>query len=74
MTNVGTLDRILRFALGAVLVAAAFVPPVAEFVAPWGSWKYALTAWGVVMLGTAALRFCPAYTLLGIRTCPHARS
>ncbi len=27
MTNVGTLDRTLRFLLGALLVAAVFVPP-----------------------------------------------
>ncbi|MFA6964995.1 DUF2892 domain-containing protein [Bosea sp. (in: a-proteobacteria)] len=74
MTNVGALDRTLRFILGAVLVAAVFVPPVADMVAPWGAWKYALTAGGLVMLGTAAFRFCPAYTLLGIRTCPLAKS
>lgn len=73
MANVGTVDRALRFMLGAALVAAVFVPPSADLVAPWGSWKYALTAWGVVMLGTAAFRFCPAYTLLGVRTCPLAR-
>ena len=74
MTNVGTVDRALRFVLGALLVVAVFIPPFAEMVAPWGAWKYALTAWGVVMLGTAAFRFCPAYTLLGVRTCPLAKS
>jgi hypothetical protein len=25
---------------------------------------------GIVMPGTAAFRFCPAYTVLGIRPCP----
>lgn len=74
MTNVGTLDRTLRFLLGALLVAAVFVPPFAGMVASWGAWKYALTVWGVAMLATAAFRFCPAYTLLGIRTCPVAKS
>jgi hypothetical protein len=74
MTNVGTRDRTLRFILGAVLVAAVFVPPIAGMVAPWGAWKYALTVWGLAMLGTATLRFCPAYTLLGIRTCPLPKS
>jgi hypothetical protein len=29
---------------------------------------------GIVMLGTAAFRFCPAYTLLGIRTCPISKT
>ena len=69
MVNVGSLDRMIRFIVGALLVAAAFVPPLAGWVAPLGAWKYALTAWGVVMLLTAAIRFCPAYSLLGIKTC-----
>ena len=68
--NVGTVDRALRLVLGLVLVAAAFVPPLADMVAGWGAWKYLLTACGVVLLATAAFRFCPAYALLGIRTCP----
>ena len=25
---------------------------------------------GIVVPGTAAFRFCPAYTVLGIRSCP----
>lgn len=68
MRNVGTLDRTLRFILGAVLVAAPFL--LATTFAPLGAWRFAVVAWGIVMLGTAAFRFCPAYTLLGIRTCP----
>jgi hypothetical protein len=71
MANVGSLDRTLRFILGAVLVAAPFL--LAETFAPLGAWRFAVVAWGVVMLGTAAFRFCPAYTLLGIRTCPVAK-
>ena len=68
--NIGVLDRWVRFVLGLVLVMAAFVSPLAELVAGWGAWKYALTVWGLVMLATALFRFCPAYTLLGINTCP----
>ena len=68
--NVGSVDRALRFAFGIVLFAAVFVPPLAGMVAGWGNWKYALTVIGLVMLATALFRFCPAYTLLGIRTCP----
>ena len=70
MQNVGSLDRMLRLVAGAVLLASAFVPPMAGWVAGWGNWKYALTLWGAVMIATALFRFCPAYTLLGIRTCP----
>jgi len=72
MANVGPLDRILRVTLGAVLVAAPFL--LAETFAPLGAWRFAVVAWGVVMLGTAVFRFCPAYTLLGIRTCPIVKS
>ncbi|WP_332680709.1 YgaP family membrane protein [Bosea sp. (in: a-proteobacteria)] len=71
--NVGVLDRWVRFVFGLVLVMAAFVSPFAELVAGWGAWKYALTICGVVMLATALFRFCPAYTLLGIRTCERAQ-
>ena len=72
MANVGPLDRILRFTLGAVLVAAPFL--LVDTFAPLGAWRFAVVAWGVVMLGTAVFRFCPAYTLLGIRTCPVPKS
>ena len=72
MANVGPLDRILRFTLGAGLVAAPFL--LVETFAPLGAWRFAVVAWGVVMLGTAVFRFCPAYTLLGIRTCPVPKS
>jgi hypothetical protein len=70
MANVGTIDRSLRFILGIVLLAAPFLPPFAGLFAAWGLWKFAVAAAGIVMLGTAAFRFCPLYTLLGIRTCP----
>ncbi len=74
MANVGSLDRTLRFILGAVLLAAPFLPPLAGFFAAWGVWKFAVAAVGVVMIGTALFRFCPAYRLLGIRTCAISKS
>ena len=74
MANVGSLDRTFRFIVGAILLAAPFLPPLAGFFAAWGAWKFAVAAVGVVMLGTAAFRFCPAYTLLGIRTCPISKT
>lgn len=67
MANIGSLDRAVRFLLGAALLAAPFLLP-ATF-APLGPWRYAVAAIGAVLLGTAAFRFCPAYRLLGIRTC-----
>ena len=57
--NVGTIDRALRAIVGLVLIALVFVGPQT----PWG-WI------GLVPLLTAVIGFCPAYTLLGIKTCP----
>jgi hypothetical protein len=55
--NVGTIDQGLRLAIGFVLVFLAGIGVV-------GAWGYA----GVVLMLTAAFRFCPAYRVLGIRT------
>lgn len=74
MVNVGSIDRLFRFVLGIVLLAAPFLPQFAGYFAEIGAWKYAVAGAGVVMLGTAILRFCPAYTLLGIRTCELKKS
>jgi len=57
--NVGIIDRALRAIVGLVLIALVFVGPQT----PWG-WI------GLVPLLTAVIGFCPAYTLLGIKTCP----
>ena len=58
MENVGTIDRVLRVVLGSVLIALVFIGPRT----PWG-WI------GLIPLLTAAVGFCPAYRLFGIRTC-----
>lgn len=56
--NEGTIDRVARIAAGVLLFAIAF------FAAkPW------LTVFGVVMLLTGAVGFCPLYRLIGIDTC-----
>ena len=65
MVNIGSLDRTLRFALGAALLVAAFLPALGEL----GAWRFVLIGLGVVALVTAALRICPAYMLLGLRSC-----
>lgn len=72
MANVGTLDRIARSALGLALLAVAFAVPAAEAALGLAWWL--LPVAGVVMIGTAAVRFCPLYTLLGVRTCPMPKS
>ncbi len=57
-SNVGGIDRVIRVALGAVLVALAATGTV-------GVW-----AWlGLLPLATGLLGWCPPYSLLGINTC-----
>ncbi len=63
MTNVGGIDKILRIVVGLALIAFALFAPATI------SWKW--IGWiGVVPVLTALMGFCPAYTLLGINTCP----
>ena len=54
--NIGTIDRILRFIVGASLIAYGVINQ---------SWIGAI---GVIPLLTAFIRFCPLYCPLGIST------
>lgn len=56
--NVGTIDRLIRVAIGAMLVALALAGVV-------GAWGYV----GIIPLLTGAVGSCPAYTLLGFSSC-----
>jgi hypothetical protein len=58
--NVGTADRVLRVLVGLGLLSLLVV---LDGNARW------LGLIGLVPLLTAGIRFCPLYTLLGIRTC-----
>ena len=58
MQNVGGIDQVLRIVVGAALIALT----VMDIIPVWG---YI----GVVPLATGLFRWCPAYTLFGIRTC-----
>lgn len=58
-SNIGTIDRSIRIVAGICLIAATFF----GLIGPWG-WL------GLVPLATGLFRFCPAYRLLGLRTCP----
>ncbi|MEQ1601851.1 MAG: DUF2892 domain-containing protein [Methylophilaceae bacterium] len=57
-TNVGSIDRVLRIIAGLVLVGLASQGVI-------GAWGWI----GVIPMATGIFRFCPAYTLLGIKTC-----
>lgn len=65
--NVGTTDRILRAALGALLLFLAFFSGLPAFDA--GIVKYVAAIVGVVMLVVAAVRMCPIYSIFGIKSC-----
>lgn len=58
-TNVGGIDRILRIVLGVVLIALTLSGTI-------GIWGWI----GLVLLLTAAIGFCPLYTVLGFSSCP----
>jgi hypothetical protein len=58
-TNEGSIDRIVRIVAGLILIGLAATGTV-------GVWGWI----GIVPLATGLLGWCPAYTLLGINTCP----
>ena len=58
--NVGTVDRDIRVLIGLGLLSLFFI---LDGNARW----FGLI--GFVPLLTAGIRFCPLYTVLGIRTC-----
>jgi hypothetical protein len=59
MCNVGGIDRVLRILVGLVLISLVFIGPKVI----WG-WV------GLVPLLTGIFKFCPAYKLIGVNTCP----
>jgi hypothetical protein len=61
--NVGGIDRILRIVLGLALIALTLTGAI-------GVWGWV----GLVPLATAAMGFCPLYTVLGFSTCPAKRA
>lgn len=66
-TNVGTIDRILRAALGVGLLYLAFMSGLPAFEG--GVMKYGAALVGVVMLVVATTRICPIYSIFGFKTC-----
>lgn len=62
-TNVGSVDRIARVIIGLALIALTLTGAI-------GLWGWI----GVVPIATAAMGWCPAYTLLGFSSCPMKKS
>ena len=61
--NVGSTDKIVRIAVGALLILLALLGTIG-----WWGWI------GVVLLATGLMNWCPAYNLFGINTCPTGKS
>lgn len=66
--NVCSIDRLVRVALGVVLVVVGFAA-VLEMIAVGTTAGVGALVVGVVLLGTGAIRLCPLYSLLGVDTC-----
>jgi hypothetical protein len=60
-SNVGSIDRVVRVLIGLVLLSLFFLLE--------GKAKY-FGLIGLVPLLTAAIGFCPLYTVIGLSTCP----
>jgi hypothetical protein len=63
--NVGGIDRILRIVAGIAVLLLFFMLE--------GNARY-WALLGLVPLLTGLFRFCPAYSLLGLNTCPMKRA
>jgi hypothetical protein len=55
--NEGTIDRIIRIVIGAVLVGLAYTGNL-------GQWAYI----GIIPLFTGIIGWCPLYAILGVQT------
>ncbi len=61
-TNESGLDRGLRAAAGVILAIVAFVVGIGSALG------IVLAVLAAILLGTAAVGFCPIYRILGMRT------
>ena len=60
--NVGGIDRILRIAVGLILILGT--PQLLGYIGSNWAWL------GLLPLLTGLLRTCPAYKLIGMNICP----
>ena len=59
--NMGPFDRLLRMVGGIALLVWAYI----------GTSDWHMLGWiGLVPLATAAIGWCPAYSIIGVNTCP----
>ena len=65
--NVGMIDRVIRIIVGILLIAFAMRVGFPETGWNWIGWI------GVVPILTAIFGYCPAYSVVGLSTCPLTR-
>ncbi len=61
--NVGNTERMIRFLLGLILIGAALFVPMHPYA------QIGLAAAGAIALITAAISFCPLWSIFGVNTC-----
>ncbi|GGE56765.1 YgaP family membrane protein [Actibacterium pelagium] len=69
--NVGTIDRVIRAAIGVSLLALALAADLAIFENM--ALQIIAVAVGLVMLTVSATRVCPIYSIFGFKTCEVAQ-
>jgi Protein of unknown function (DUF2892) len=62
--NVGNTDKFIRIVLAIVFGTLFFTNTVT------GIFGMALLIFGIILIATSLISFCPIYPLLGINTCP----
>ncbi|WP_396182840.1 DUF2892 domain-containing protein [Flavobacterium sp.] len=62
--NVGNTDKLIRIVLAIVFGTFFFTNTVT------GILGMALLIFGIILIATSLISFCPIYPLLGINTCP----
>ena len=62
-TNMGSVDRIFRLLVAAVIAYLYFANIIT------GTWGIILLVLGAVFVLTSFIGFCPLYTLVGVNTC-----
>ena len=65
--NVGSMDRIIRFIIGAALIVLPYITDMEIWANPMIS--YGANAVGAILILTGLFRFCPLFKILGINTC-----
>ena len=62
MVNVCGIDKVLRIAGGAAVLALSFVGPFTQTLFPWG-------LFAAVPVVTGLIGWCPAYAIFGVAPC-----